>query len=46
MTVAADTENPQLDQDILAFHDLLQKDGELLGQRFRTLKRLLDEAGY
>lgn len=46
MTVAANTENPQLDQDILAFHDLLQKDGELLGQRLRTLKRLLDEAGY
>lgn len=46
MSVAAATENPQLDQDIVAFHDLLQKDGEMLGQRFRTLKRLLDEAGY
>ena len=46
MTVAVDTDNPNIDEDILAFHDLMQKDGEILGQRFRTLKRLLDEAGY
>lgn len=46
MTVEVDTDNPTIDDDILAFHDLMQKDGEILGQRFRTLKRLLDEAGY
>lgn len=46
MTVQVATENPEIDEDILAFHDLIQKDGELLGQRLRTLKRLLDEAGY
>lgn len=46
MTVEVATDNPTIDEDIVAFHDLLQKDGELLGQRLRTLKRLLEEAGY
>lgn len=46
MTVEVDTDNPKIDEDILMFHDALQKDGELLGERFRTLKRLLEEAGY
>lgn len=46
MTVEVDTDNPLIDEDILLFHDTLQKDGELLGQRFRELKRLLEEAGY
>lgn len=46
MTVEVATDNPTIDEDIIAFHDLLQKDGELLGQRLRTLKRLLEEAGY
>lgn len=46
MTVEVATDNPKIDEDILLFHDTLQKDGELLGQRFRELKRLLEEAGY
>lgn len=46
MTVEIATENPEIDEDILFFHDTLQKDGELVGERLRTLKRLLDEAGY
>lgn len=46
MTVEVDTDNTMIDEDILLFHDTLQQDGELLGQRFRELKRLLEEAGY
>lgn len=46
MTVEVDTENPKIDEDILLFYDSLQKDGELYGERFKILKRLLDELGY
>ena len=42
----ADTNNPMIDEDIKLFHDIWQKDGEILGERFRILKRLLEEAGY
>ncbi|MEB8417532.1 DUF6530 family protein [Enterococcus casseliflavus] len=45
-TVEVDTENPKIDEDILLFYDSLQKDGELYGERFKILKRLLDELGY
>ena len=46
MTVEVDTENPKIDEDILLFYDSLQRDGELYGERFKILKRLLDELGY
>lgn len=46
MTVEVDIENPKIDEDILLFYDSLQKDGELYGERFKILKRLLDELGY
>ena len=46
MTVEVDTENHKIDEDILLFYDSLQKDGELYGERFKILKRLLDELGY
>lgn len=46
MTVEVDTNNPMIDEDIKLFHDIWQKDGEILGERFRILKRLLEEAGY
>ena len=46
MTVEVDTENPKIDEDILLFYDALQKDGELIGERFRILSRLLNELGY
>lgn len=46
MTVTVDTDNPDIDKDILEYYDTLQKDGELIGERFRILKRLLEEAGY
>ncbi|GCF93714.1 hypothetical protein NRIC_16050 [Enterococcus florum] len=46
MTVKVDTENPKIDEDILLFYDTMNKDGELIGERFRTLKRLLTDLGY
>lgn len=46
MTVEVDTDNPKIDDDILLFYDALQKDGELIGERFRILSRLLNELGY
>lgn len=46
MTVGVCTENPMIDQDIRLFADALAKDGELLGERFSTLGRLLEEMGY
>ena len=46
MTVEVDTDNPKIDEDILLFNDALQKDGELIGERFRILSRLLNELGY
>lgn len=46
MTVEIDVDNPKIDEDVLLYYDTLQKDGELMGERFRILKRLLDEAGY
>ena len=46
MTVEVDTDNPKIDEDILLFYDALQKDGELIGERFRILNRLLNELGY
>lgn len=46
MTVEVDTDNTKIDEDILLFYDALQKDGELIGERFRILSRLLNELGY
>lgn len=46
MTVEVAADNPQIDEEILLFYDTLSKDGELYGERFRILKRLLDELGY
>lgn len=46
MTFEVDTKNPKIDEDIMLYYDTLQKDGELIGERFRILKRLLDDLGY
>ena len=43
MTVEICTDNPLIDQDIRLFEQALRIDGELLGERFRTLARLLEE---
>lgn len=46
MTVKVDTDNPKIDEDILLYYDTLNKDGELVGERYRILSRLLKEMGY
>ena len=46
MTVSVCTENPMIDEDMQLFAAALAKDGELLGERFSTLGRLLKEMGY
>ena len=46
MTVDVCTQNDHLDEDIQLFHNALNRDGELLGERFATLARLLGEMGY
>lgn len=46
MTVQVDTDNPKIDEDIILFNDTMNKDGELIGERYRTLKRLLTDLGY
>lgn len=46
MTVSVCTGNPMLDEDIQLFSQALSEDGELLGERFRILARVLKEMGY
>lgn len=46
MTVSVCTENPMLDEDIKLFSQALSEDGEMLGERFRVLAKLLKEMGY
>ena len=46
MTVSVCTDNPLIDEDIQLFSQALSNDGELLGERFSVLARLLKEMGY
>lgn len=46
MTMEVCTENEMIDEDIKVLRQALAEDGELLGERFRTLSRLLEELGY
>lgn len=46
MTVAVCAENDKLDEDIKLFSQALSNDGELIGERLRTLSRILKEMGY
>ena len=46
MTVEVCTTNPKIDEDIQLFDQALSQDDELLGERFRTLARVLEEMGY
>ncbi|WP_326910997.1 DUF6530 family protein [Sedimentibacter sp. MB31-C6] len=46
MTVAICTENDKIDEDIKLFNQALSEDGEIIGERLRTLSRLLKEMGY
>jgi len=46
MTVAVCTDNEMIDEDIKLFSQALSNDDELLGERLKTLSRILKEMGY
>ena len=46
MTVAVSTDNEKIDEDIKLFSQALSDDDELIGERLRTLSRILKEMGY
>jgi len=46
MTVEVCTGNEQINEDIQLFQQALNNDGELIGERLRTLSRILKEMGY
>ena len=46
MPVEVCTTYPPIDEDIQLFAQALSQDDELLGERFRTLARVLGEMGY
>lgn len=46
MTVAVCTDNEKIDEDIQLFSQELSNDDELIGERLRTLSRILKEMGY
>lgn len=46
MNVSICTENEKIREDIRLFHQALSDDGEMIGERLRTLSRTLKELGY
>ena len=46
MTVEVCTENEQINEDIQLFQQALSDNGELIGERLRTLSRILKDMGY
>lgn len=46
MTVSVCLDNEKIDEDIKLFHQVLNEDGEILGERLRTLARILKGMGY
>ncbi|ANS73794.1 hypothetical protein AWM70_03735 [Paenibacillus yonginensis] len=46
MTVAVATDNDKIKEDIKLFSQALSDDSELIGERLRTLSRILKEMGY
>ena len=46
MTVSVCTDNEKINEDIKLFNQALSDDDELLGERLRTLSRILKEMGY
>lgn len=46
MTVEVCIENDQIKEDIQLFNQVLSEDGELIGERLRTLSRVLKDMGY
>jgi hypothetical protein len=46
MTVAICTDNDKINEDIRLFHQALSDNDELIGERLRTLSRILKDMGY
>ncbi|NBD23541.1 DUF6530 family protein [Paenibacillus glycinis] len=46
MTIAVCTDNEKINEDIKLFSQALSDDDELIGERLRTLSRMLKELGY
>lgn len=46
MTVAVCTDNEKINEDIKLFSQALSNDSELIGERLKTLSRILEEMGY
>lgn len=46
MTVAVCTDNEKIEEDLKLFRQALSDDDELIGERLRTLSRILKEMGY
>ncbi|OPA73621.1 hypothetical protein BVG16_27850 [Paenibacillus selenitireducens] len=46
MTVAVCTDNDEINEDIKLFNEALSGDGEMIGERLRTLSRILKDMGY
>jgi len=46
MTVAICTDNERINEDIKLYSQALSDDGEMIGERLRTLSRMLKEMGY
>ncbi|SMF89063.1 hypothetical protein SAMN05661091_4505 [Paenibacillus uliginis N3/975] len=46
MTVAVCTDNNEINEDIKQFNEALSDNGEMIGERLRTLSRTLKEMGY
>ncbi|MBU5346178.1 DUF6530 family protein [Paenibacillus lautus] len=46
ITVAVCTDNEQIQEDIKVFNEALSDNGEMIGERLRTLTRMLEELGY
>ncbi|MGI6435288.1 MAG: DUF6530 family protein [Syntrophomonadaceae bacterium] len=46
MTVAVCTDNERINEDMQLFSQALSNDDELIGERLRTLARILREMGY
>ncbi len=46
MNIEINKDNENLDKDIITLADEFNKQGELLGERFRVLSEILEELGY
>jgi hypothetical protein len=46
MTVEVCTDNEKINEDIKLFNQALSNDGEIIGERLRTLSSILKEMGY